>query len=119
MKTTKELLAEYNALMPETKKLSSWKGSKAELQKRLDEAAGKYVKKVLGKKKSVDLIDIPRSGDIKVRTAAEWSRELNKDPKVVRAKLRKAGLSMGDGWATIVEGSMAYKIIASIRSKKR
>lgn len=34
MKTTQELIAEYNALVP-SKPLTSWKGSKAELQARI------------------------------------------------------------------------------------
>jgi len=35
MKTTQELIAEYNALVP-SKPLTSWKGSKAELQARIN-----------------------------------------------------------------------------------
>jgi hypothetical protein len=42
MKTTQELIAEYNALVP-SKPLTSWKGSKAELQARIDKLNGNAV----------------------------------------------------------------------------
>lgn len=103
-KTTKELLNEYNALAKAASKseLKYWKESKDKLQKKIDDLYEATAEKMIEKSKP--------PGD--TMSAAQWARALSKNPKVVRAKLRKHGL--GVNLKEIKKGSEAHKIIVSI-----
>ena len=75
--TTKALLAEYNerAAAVGAKQLKTWKGSKAQLQAKLDALPAPSKKTPKRETNGVSVADL--------------AREAGKNPKVVRAKLRR------------------------------
>lgn len=116
------LLKIHNASTPRT--LKSWKGSKAILIHKI-EALPQLKKKPVAKKKSAAQLatdnpgkayekisgkKLPQDG---VKSAAQWAKELGKNPKVVRAKLRRADIPTKD-YKEVTIDSKAYKIIESI-----
>lgn len=103
-KTTAQLLAEYNSMVPEEKRLKAWKESKAKLQARIDTAYESVAQAM------VTAAPVAKS---KTNTAAYWAHQLGKNPKVVRAKLRKDGLSLSN----IDEGSTTWQIINRIKAR--
>lgn len=100
-KSIAEMLVEYNALAEAAGKptLKAWKDKKEKLSARINDMYDTMAEKMV-------------KSDTK--TAAEWARALKKNPKVVRAKLRKHGF--GKNLKAIETGSAAYQIICGIKS---
>lgn len=103
-KTTAQLLTEYNSMVPADKQLKVWKESKAKLQARIDAAYEAL---------ATTMVTAPTPVASRENTAAYWARKLDKNPKVVRAKLRLLGLST----VGIDEGSKTWQIINNIKAR--
>jgi hypothetical protein len=84
--STKDLLAQYNdhAAAVGAKTLKAWKGSKAQLQAKLDALPPLPAKN--GKKKTTEGVSL-----------AELARQAEKNPKVVRARFRRLYAEPKDG----------------------
>lgn len=108
-KTTKELLVEYNSLAEAQDKptLKQWKESKTKLQAKIDDLYQSTAEAITKPK----VKPLPEGH----KSCAQWCRDLGKNPKVARAKLRKHGLA--DNLKSIPVGSDAYNLIAAIASK--
>lgn len=84
--STKDLLNEYNELAASVgrKPLKVWKESKAKLQHRID-----ALKHTIEDTDDATNDDATNDEDSDFVTIAELARELGRNPKVVRAKLRR------------------------------
>lgn len=107
MKSTRELLEQYNSMTD--KPLASWKGKKADLEARIAKLSSVAKVDPLEAYKQLSGKD---PGNL--MSVAEWARALGKDPKVCRAKLRAAGVK---DFKRIARNSAEWKIINDIRSR--
>lgn len=132
MTTTKELIDQYNALSP-PKQLTQWKESKDALILKIaalkeensakvksltpDQALSLY-KAAGGKlpRPAAHPSTTPLTNDGTSKSAAQWARELGKDPKVVRAKLRKSATPIDD-YQNIPRGSPLWILINDIQPR--
>lgn len=129
MPTINEMVQEHNALAKKLNKptLSSWKQDKIKLQERIDRLSclsgpsmpenkkSATINKPLPKSSNVDKAnellekEAKRVADNTI-TVVDVAEELNIDPKVARAKLRRKGMKSNEGrWPRFKRNSDEHK----------
>lgn len=118
MTTTAELLKTHNELAEKQgkMKLKAWKGPRHKLQERVDlmiknkkvspkELADKLIEKEQKRKDEAD----------GMLTIVQIAEQLNMDPKVARAKLRRKGKNANEGrWPAIKKDSKEHEEIVKL-----